>query len=69
MEQVASSSSFTTEQAHALFELSKTNIERVDYWITWMLALGSLIIAIITILLALIAYLTWKHIRQAKGSR
>lgn len=49
-----------------LFDLSKANIEQINVWFSWMLAIAGIILTVITILLGLIAYLTWTHIKQAK---
>lgn len=49
-----------------LLELAKSNIERSNLWFTWMLRLAGIILTIITMLLAFIGYLVWKHMGQAK---
>lgn len=55
-----------SDEVRILFDLSKSNLDRVNVWFTWMLGISALVMTVIAILLALIAVLTWRHVKQAQ---
>lgn len=64
---VSTASAFLYEKTTlSLLELSKANIERVDYWFSWMLGVAGVLATFIGIAFLVIAGLTWHHFNQAK---
>lgn len=66
---ISSTASAITTAQNALFELSKANIERVDMWFGRMIDISALIFTAITLILGVVAFLTWRHIDQANKAQ